>query len=135
VVSSNDFEIRSSELARDKATSQDVKNFAAQMITDHTAAGEKLKAAMGQAARPADPLSPKHTGMIALLQAADTAAFEPLYIDMQAGAHMEAVSLFRTFSKSGSKSGDDAAVVSFARATLPTLEAHEMHIMEIVTAH
>lgn len=136
VMSSNAFEIRSSELARDKATSQDVKDFAAQMITDHAAADEKLKAAMGQAAAPpADPLSPKHAAMIALLQAADAAAFEPLYIDMQAGAHREAVSLFRTFSKSGPDSGDDAAVVSFAKATLPTLERHETHIMEIVVAH
>ena len=134
VASSNAFEIRSSELARDKATSPDVKAFAAQMIADHTAAGKKLEAALGEAGQappPADPLSPKHAGMIALLQGADAAAFEPLYIDMQAGAHREAVSLFRTFSKSGGES----PVTGFAKATLPTLETHETHILEIVATH
>lgn len=132
VASSNAFEIRSSELARDKATSEDVKAFAAGMITDHTKAGKELMAALDQMAPPAgDPLSPKHAAMIALLEGARDADFERLYIDMQAGAHMEAVSLFRTFSKSG----DDVEVVAFAKAALPVLERHETHIMEIVATH
>lgn len=131
VASSNAFEIRSSELAQEKAPSQDVKDFAAQMIADHAKAGEDLKAALGDAPPPEDPLSPKHAQMIALLEGADGADFERLYIDMQAGAHMEAVSLFRTFAKSG----DDEQVVAFAEATLPTLERHETHIMEIVATH
>ena len=130
--SSNAFEIRSGELARDKASSEDVKAFAAGMIADHTKAGRELLAALGQSAPPAgDPLSPRHAAMIALLEGARDADFERLYIDMQAGAHMEAVSLFRTFSKSG----DDVEVVAFAKAALPVLERHETHIMEIVATH
>jgi putative membrane protein len=128
VTSSNDFEIQSSELARDKAEMPAVKDFAAAMIADHTKAGEALRAALGESAPAPDaPLAPKHAAMIALLQGADGAEFEHLYIDMQVGAHMEAVSLFQTFSKSG----DDPAVVSFAKATLPKLEQHKMHIKEI----
>jgi putative membrane protein len=131
VASSNTFEIRSSGLAQDKATTQDVKDFASQMVEDHSKAGEDLRGALGEAQLPAAPLSPKHAAMIKMLEEAEGAEFERLYIDMQAGAHQEAVSLFRTFASSG----DDAELVSFAEATLPTLEAHMMHISEIVAVH
>lgn len=132
VASSNAFEIRSSELARDKASSANVKAFAASMITDHTKAREDFRAVLGEAAPPqGDPLSPRHAGMIALLEGAQGGDFERIYIDMQAGAHMEAVGMFRTYSKSG----DDTAVVAFAKTTMPVLEQHEMHIMEIVATH
>jgi putative membrane protein len=131
VASSNTFEIQSSEVATKKATSEDVKAFAGQMIENHTKAAKDLQGALGEAPLPADPLSPRHAGMIALLETADGADFERLYIDMQAGAHMEAVALFRAFSKSG----DNDQVASFAKATLPTLEEHEAHIQKIVAMH
>ncbi|WFR98794.1 DUF4142 domain-containing protein [Rhizobium tumorigenes] len=57
--------------------------------------------------------------------------FEPLYIDMQTSAHMEAVTLFATYAKGG----DDAAVKAFAKKTLPKLEMHKMHVLGLVAAH
>lgn len=124
VASSNTFEIQSSELATKKATSEDVKAFAGQMIEDHMKAAKELQDALGEAPLPADPLSPRHAGMIALRETAEDADFERLYVGMQAGAHIEAVALFRTFSKSG----DNDQGTSFAKATLPTPEEHEAHI-------
>jgi putative membrane protein len=108
-----------------------VKAFAGQMIEDHTKAAKGLQGALGEAPLPADPLSPRHAGMIALPETVGGADFERLCIDMQAGAHMEALALFRTFSQSG----DNDQVASFAKATLPTLEEHETHIEEIVATH
>lgn len=117
VSSSSAFEIKSSELARDKAPSLDVKAFAVDMIADHTKAGEAFRAALGSTPPPAgDPLSPMHAAMIALLSAADGVEFERLYIDMQAGAHLEAVSLFQDYAMSG----DDPELVTFAKTTLPS---------------
>lgn len=134
VMSSDQFEIRSSEMAEKKVEAADVKTFAAQMIKDHTKAEADLKAALGKgdAAVPAAPeMAPKHAAMLKQLEAAEGADFQTLYIDMQAQAHMEAVSLFGTYVGSG----DDKAVVAFAKATLPALEMHMTHVKELVKAH
>jgi putative membrane protein len=133
VMSSDQFEIRSSEMAEEKAEAADVKTFAAAMIKDHTKAEADLKAALGQGdTAPAAPeLAPKHAAMLKQLEAAEGADFQTLYIDMQAQAHMEAVALFQTYAGSG----DDKAVVTFAKETLPALEMHMAHVKELVKAH
>ncbi|MCO6052014.1 DUF4142 domain-containing protein [Mesorhizobium sp. RP14(2022)] len=133
VMSSNEFEIQSSKLAEEKAAATDVKEFAKQMIADHTKAGEGLKAALEKSnmTPEAPKLSPKHAAMVEQLKAASGEDFQMLYIDMQTQAHMEAVTLFRTYSGSG----DDQNVVAFAKKTLPTLEMHLMHVKELVAAH
>ena len=134
VMSSDQFEIQSSEMAEKKAEAADVKTFAAAMIKDHTKAGTDLKAALGkgEAAAPAAPeLAPKHAAMLKQLETAEGGDFQTLYIDMQAQAHIEAVALFRNYAGSG----DDKAVVAFAKETLPTLEMHMMHVKELVKAH
>ncbi len=130
VASSNAFEIESSKLAEQKAKDAEVKEFAKQMIADHTKAAEGLKkAAKMDGGEPS--LAPKHAAMLETLKGASDQDFEALYIDMQSGAHMEAVSLFATYAKGG----DDAAVKAFAEKTLPTLEMHKMHVQKLVAAH
>lgn len=125
VASSNMFEIESSKLAEQKSKDDDIQAFAKHMIKDHTKAGDDLKAA-GQT--PPMKYAPKHAAMMKLLEGANGADFEALYLDMQAQAHVEAVSLFRTYAGSG----DDQKVVAFAKNTLPTLEMHQKHVKEIV---
>lgn len=130
VSSSNAFEIESSKLAEQKAKDGDVKEFAKQMIADHTKAAEELKkAAKSDGAEP--PLAPKHAAMLETLKGASDQDFQALYIEMQATAHMEAVSLFATYAKGG----DDPALKAFAEKTLPTLEMHKMHVQKLVAAH
>jgi putative membrane protein len=89
VMSSDQFEIRSSELAQEKAANGKVKEFAAMMIADHTKAETKLKALLQPATNlPTDaPLAPKHQKMLQQLEAATGKDFEVLYIDMQTQAH------------------------------------------------
>ncbi|PYE43078.1 putative membrane protein [Rhizobium sp. PP-F2F-G20b] len=130
VTSSNQFEIESSKLAEEKARDADVKEFARQMIADHTKAGEGLKTA-AKLDNAAPSLSPKHAAMIETLKGASEQDFQPLYIEMQTVAHMEAVTLFATYAKGG----DDAAVKTFAAETLPKLEMHKAHVMKLVAAH
>lgn len=130
VTSSNAFEIESSKLAEQKAKDADVKEFAKQMIADHTMAADELKKA-AMLGDQAPMLSPKHAAMLEILKGASEQDFQPLYIDMQASAHMEAVTLFATYAKGG----DDPAVKAFAAKTLPKLEMHKMHVTKLVAAH
>jgi putative membrane protein len=130
VTSSNAFEIESSKLAEQKSKDADVREFAKQMISDHTMAADELKKAAKLGDEPVK-LAPKHAAMIELLKGASEQDFQALYIDMQATAHMEAVSLFGTYAKGG----DDAAVKAFAAKTLPKLEMHKMHVVKLVAAN
>jgi putative membrane protein len=130
VTSSNAFEIESSKLAEQKARDADVKEFATQMISDHTMAGDELKKAAKLGDEP-PVLSPKHAAMLEALKGASDQDFQPLYIEMQTTAHMEAVTLFATYAKGG----DDAAVKAFAEKTLPKLDMHKMQVLKLVAAH
>lgn len=127
VMSANQFEIESSQLAKEKAEQEDVLALGDMIIADHTAAGQKLEELLADhSGKPGEPagLSPKHEKMLSQLQAAEGPDFQTLYIDMQGQAHMEAIGLFRAYAGSG----DDALLVGFAKETLPALEAHAAHV-------
>ncbi|WP_162245000.1 MULTISPECIES: DUF4142 domain-containing protein [unclassified Rhizobium] len=131
VTSSNEFEIRSSELAKRNADQEGIKMAADMIIADHKKAGGKLKATLeAKGGAPAEPvkLAPKHQKMLDQLQSAKGKDFDTLYLDMQAQAHMEAVGLFRTYAGSG----DDQSLVGFAKETLPSLETHLGHVMMLI---
>jgi putative membrane protein len=130
VASANTFEIQSSELAKDRAQSADVKSFAEQMISDHTKAGEDFKAALQQAnvsPAPAEQPGAKQRATLTKLRNAQGAAFDKAYVDAQLAAHKEAVTLFRTYSKRGRT----APLKEFAANTLPTLEHHLSMVQEL----
>lgn len=129
-VPSNLFEIQSSELALQNATSAPVKQFAQQMIADHTAAGERLQAVLAQSgATDAPPMSldPPHEAMMTQLQNASGESFDITYINLQLQAHEEAVSLFSAYASSG----DDQALRAFAAETLPVLQHHLSEILAL----
>lgn len=131
VESAGTFEIESGRLAEQKASSADVKSFATRMIADHTRAAGELKEAARIVGNAEPQLSPKHAAMLKLLQDASGNDFQALYIDMQAVAHMEAVTLFTTYAKGG----DDSAVKDFAAKTLPVLEEHRAHVHKLALSH
>lgn len=131
VSGANEFEIRSSELAKEKASQDDIKKVADMIIADHKKAGEKLKEILeAKKAAPAEPvkLAPKQQKMLDQLQAVSGQDFDTLFIDMQAQAHMEAIATFRTFAGSG----DDQTLVGFAKETLPALETHMAHVKMLI---
>src|ERR1700712_1541038 len=70
VGSANEFEIESSKMAEEKATSAGVKTFAATMIKDHTMAAEGLQKAAKIADETPPALSPKHAAMLKTLKEA-----------------------------------------------------------------
>lgn len=126
----SEFEIESSKLALEKSQDKDIKNFAQQMIDDHTKASENLKDSLKSAktnAQPADELDNKHQELMDSLEALSGDNFDQRYIKLQTTAHKEAVDLFSSYSKQGK----DASVKEFASNTLPTLKQHLSHVKQI----
>lgn len=118
------YEIRSSEMVLEADDlAPEVREFAEQMIADHTKAGADL----AEAARtsglnvPTEP-QPKEAKKLEQLAAADD--MQTLYLTQQNLAHNEAVVLHRSYATDGT----DAALKSYAEAALPTLEEHDGHV-------
>ena len=114
-------EIQGGQAAQNKASSDAVKKFAAQMVADHTKTSGQLKT-MAESRAVALPTSPsakdeRDMKKMATMSGAD---FDRAYMASQVRAHRDAVSLF----KKEAKSGKDAELKSFAAATLPALEGH-----------
>ena len=120
VAQSDMFEIASSKLAVDK-TDGPVKDFATQMITDHTKTSEQL-ASEAKADNLSVPtaLSSSNQSKLDRLSSLNGSSFSKEYLDYQVSAHKEAVSLFQRYGKGG----DNAKLKSWAVTTLPALQHH-----------
>jgi putative membrane protein len=121
----NQFEISSSRLALQNSQNEQVKNFAQQMVDDHSQVANKLTEVTSDPAaelsQPATNLDAKHQKMLDKLDEAKAEDFDKKYVDAQVKSHNEAVSLFRDYSKNG----DHAGLKGFAAETLPALEQHQ----------
>jgi|LNFM01.1.fsa_nt_gb putative membrane protein len=119
--SSNLFEIESSQLALERARSEEVRAFAEKMIAEHTAAGEQMRAAATEEGlTPVETLMPDHLAQLNNLTTSDPADFDAAYVGAQLAAHTEAVQLFQGYSTQG----PGGALRTFATETLPKLEEH-----------
>ena len=128
VASSNAFEIDSSQLALDTSQNEEIVAFAEQMVTDHTEAGEQMMAAAEEnGITPAPGLEELHQAQLDELVELDGEAFDEAYIAAQVAAHRAAVALFQSFVTDG----QDSSLKRFATNTLPTLEQHLEHILQI----
>jgi len=120
------FEIESSQLALTKAENAEVKEFAQQMINDHTAQSKKLMTT-AQAAGVDVPetmaASEKVTERLQTLQGAEGDEFTAQYIELQQAGHEEAVALFESYAENG----ENAELKSFAEQSLPILRQHLEH--------
>ncbi|ASN80354.1 DUF4142 domain-containing protein [Deinococcus ficus] len=108
------FEIQSSQLALTRAASPDVRAYAQQLIADHTAASQRLKAlASGlQVPLPTAPQRP-HAALLTQLGTLQGAAFDQAYMAAQLTAHEQAVNLH------GLQSGRAPAAAARARRADP----------------
>lgn len=114
-------EIEGSRMAQEKANSAEVREFAEQMIKDHSAVDEELKAlakAKGYTP-PTEPSIVQKTELKALSMTDD--GFDKMYASrIGVAAHESAVKLFRE----GVADTKDPDVKAFAEKTLPKLEHH-----------
>jgi putative membrane protein len=119
-VVSNLFEIQSSRLALLKSTKPDVKQFAQNMVDEHTRISEAFTVAV-QAAKETVPPQRLDTAHEELLGRLNTASdFDREYVKAQTKAHQDAITLFDSYSTKG----ESAPLKQFAAKILPDLQKH-----------
>jgi len=125
-------EIEGGKLALEKGQSADVKKFAQQMIDDHTAANEKLKAlAAAKKLDVADDAELMSKAKELILKLREGESFDKAYANNQVVAHEQTIELFRDQAEKG----EDAELKAFAKTTLPKLEGHLKMAKDLSAAH
>jgi putative membrane protein len=114
-------EVQAAQLAEQRATSPQIKQFAQRMITGHSAANTELQQIAKQAniALPSLPAG-KDAAEEQKLRGLNGAAFDLAYAQGQLQDHRETVELFQKEASSG----EDRALKAFAQKTLPILQQH-----------
>ena len=114
-------EVELGNLAKEKAASDDVKQFGERMVTDHSKANDELKAWASQkgVTLPSE-LDAKHKAVRDRLSKLSGAAFDKAYMADMLTDHKEDVATF----KKESSAARDADLKAWASQTLPTLEEH-----------
>jgi len=125
-------EVATGKLAQTKGASPAVKEFAAMMVKDHSAANAKLKA-IADAKGIKLPTEPglKHKAKKEMLEHQDGADFDKGYIDGQIKDHEETAALL----EKEIANGKDPEAKAFARETLPKVQAHLKAINAIKAGH
>lgn len=126
--SSGMFEVASSKLAQQQAQSQEVKQFAQQMIADHTKANQQLmQLAQRKGIELPKDMLPVHKACLQELQQLKGQEFERGYVIDQVAEHTKAVLKFTD----ASTQLQDSELKQFASQTLPKLRMHLSHAQQI----
>ena len=115
-------EVQASQLALQRATDPEVKQFAAQMVKDHEKVNEQLKTLVApmKAPPPAELPMMMRTKLNSLSKE-QGAKFDDEYMDkIGVDAHKDTVKLF----EKAAKDLDDPELRKFAADTLPSLKQH-----------
>lgn len=115
-------EIEGSKLAQTKSSNADVKQFADQMIQDHTKANQELVALAKQKGyTPPDEPSLMQRTELKALSATSGASFDKMYVSrIGVAAHEDTVKLF----EKAAANAKDPDIKAWASKTLPTLKHH-----------
>ncbi len=110
------------QLAQTAAASQDVKEYAQTLVTDHTSDFEQLHAAAQQAGLTVpDAIDAAHDkAMIDPFQKLKGPAFDHHYEQDMVAGHTKALAVY----KKEAEDAQNAAIKSYAEAVVPTLEKH-----------
>ena len=121
-------EVQLGQLAADKGTSKDVKDFGERMVTDHGAGNTQLKSiAISKGIMIPEKLDSKHQAMVDNLEGVSPAAFDKTYVEAMVDAHTKDNVLFNkevTF-------GSDAEIKAFAAKTDEMVKMHLSMIQDI----
>jgi putative membrane protein len=121
-------EVKLGELASQKAKRDDVKQFGAQMATDHSKANDELKAVASQKGIAlSDQLDATHQAKYDKMSKLSGDEFDGAYVKDMLDDHKKDVAEF----EKEANNGKDPDVKGFAGKTLPTLKTHLEHIEKI----
>jgi len=118
-------EVKLGDLAAQKGTRADVKEFGQMMVKDHSAINGDLKALAAQKGVPLpDRLDAKHQGMVDEMASLSGSAFDEAYIAAMVKGHKMDAKAF----KAESAATTDADIKSFVDKSLPVVQTHLEHI-------
>jgi putative membrane protein len=125
-------EVEAGKLALSKGNSQDVKDFAAMMVKDHSTANDKLKAiATSKGVKlPTEP-GLLHKAMKKKMDMKSGDSFDKDYIEGQIKDHKGTADLL----KKEIDNGKDADAKAFASEILPKVQTHLEKIQQIAASH
>jgi putative membrane protein len=119
----NLMEVMTGKLATQRALDPAVKSFGQQMVSDHTAANEKLKSLADSKQMPmADTVSAEEHEAMGKLEGLNGTEFDKAYSKMMVKDHKEDISEF----EKEVKKAKDPDVKAYAEQTLTTLRHHLM---------
>jgi putative membrane protein len=122
------FEIATSKLALTRTKSPEIKAFAQQMITAHTATTAALKKTLATAnvtETPPATMDERRTSLLDELTKTAADKFDAKYLDQQTQAHREALGLMDSYATHG----ENPALKTLAAETKPKIQMH----MEMVS--
>lgn len=121
-------EVELGQLAAQKASSQEVKNFAQKMVNDHSKANERLRqiAQQKNIALP-EGLADEHKKHVDDLREKSGHEFDKDYMDLMVEDHEEDVEKF----EEASEDLNDSDLRSWVNETLPTLRQHKEEAKQI----
>lgn len=117
------YEIAAAKLAESKSSSKPVKDFAAQMIKDHTKSTADLKTAAAKAdGKPTvkGEMTAEQQANLTALQGKTGADFDSAYISQQVDAHQKALAALQSYAQTG----DSPPLKDFASNTAKVVEHH-----------
>jgi putative membrane protein len=119
----NTMEVQAGKLASQRALDPAVRSFAQQMVSDHSAANEKLKSLADQKQMPlAGDVSPAEHEELGKLEGLNGTEFDKAYSKLMVTDHTQDISEF----EKALKKATDPDVKAYAQETLPTLRHHLM---------
>jgi putative membrane protein len=114
-------EVELGELAQEKASSEEVKNFAKHLVDDHRQANEQLmKIAQDKGVEVPDQVDPKHQAVKDRLSKLSGEQFDRAFMQEAVKDHQKDVREYRQQSKLGK----DPDLKNYASSTLPKLQEH-----------
>lgn len=114
-------EVQLGNLAAQKASSPDVKQFGERMVTDHGQLNQKLQQLASNMNLPTEQqLSPEQHSAVTRLEKLSGKAFDREYMKMMITDHTKDVAAFRRMASQAT----NPDIKQFATSALPTLEDH-----------
>ncbi len=114
-------EVQAGQLASQRATSAQVKQYGQKLVTDHTQANDQLQQ-IAQQDNLTLPTQPSATGQSQgqRLNGLSGSAFDSAFVSGEVRDHQQAIALFQREAQSG----HDPALKDFAQKSLPMLRQH-----------
>jgi putative membrane protein len=121
-------EVKLGELAAKKATQEDIKQFGATMVSDHSKANQELEAiATKNGATLPSKLDEPHKSKVDKMSKLSGEQFDKAYVAEMVTDHEKVAAEF----EKASKTAQNPELKSFAATTLPVIKTHLKHIKAI----